>query len=220
MKPKRMRIIKLWIALAQAAVAAAACDSTKSADELTLGQSITILRELLVLAERSWPDNIATCPLGNGASVVFDDNRRQRGDTVWITNVATVTPKGCRLSANGDTLVLEGDSGIVFDLRGWHLYEDRVDSELDMAITGAVRWSNTRGASNSCEVDLYDGGRSPARGVRRDRRRPERPSMRSRHILPLLRDRFHPGGMSPRVAPVARPPAPWRLRAHPPAPGG
>ncbi|MCE2398926.1 MAG: hypothetical protein J4F34_07840 [Gemmatimonadetes bacterium] len=145
-------------ALAVAAGAAVACDSTKPEDELTLGQSITILRELLVLAERSWPDNIATCPLGNGASVVFDDNRRQRGDTVWITNVATVTPKGCRLSANGDTLVLEGDSGIVFDLRGWHLYEDRVDSEVDMAITGAVRWSNTRGASNSCQVDLTMAG--------------------------------------------------------------
>ncbi|MCE2399145.1 MAG: hypothetical protein J4F34_09000, partial [Gemmatimonadetes bacterium] len=113
-----------------------------------------ILRELWAVTERIYPDDVAPCLLGGSALVPFTRSGQQRGDTTWTTAMATVTPDGCKLSADGDTLALEGDPSIVFELEGWRVDFKKGNNEFNMAITGAVTWSRTDGTSNSCGVDL------------------------------------------------------------------
>ena len=153
-----MKLKRTLQALAVAAGAASACDSTKPKDELTMSQSLAILRELWILTERGYPGNTVPCPVGDSATVVFAENYRQRGDTTLVTSIATVTLDGCELSADGDTLVLEGDPSVVFDFEGWSIEPDdpyeEIDNEYDIEIVGAVTWSTNDGISNRCQVNL------------------------------------------------------------------
>ena len=153
-----MKTTRRWIALAMAAGTAVACTETEPEDELTLGQSITFLREMWELAEWGWElaqwgaEDPVPCPLGGIAAVDFADDYRDRGDTTWYSELALVTPAGCEVSAFGDTLVLNGDPSIAFDSEGW--FESFDNNEVDMRITGAVTWTKNHGTSNTCEVDL------------------------------------------------------------------
>ena len=144
-----------WIlALAMGAGGALACDSTKVVDPLTRGQAIGVLRELWDLTD--WVDegtNMERCPLGGGATITYKEDYRESADTVWLSGHWVIAPDRCEIKTVGDTLLLEGDSSVVFksEFRYTGFFED---GEYDLMGTGAVTWRRSDGSSGRCEVDV------------------------------------------------------------------
>ena len=132
-----------------------ACDSTTEAEEsLTLGQAITILRELLDLTE--WVDTTKTeaCPLGGEATVATSEGSSSfSADTAWASFQWVITPDSCAIQAVGDTLVLEGDPRAVvnMELRYVSLFED---AQVTITAGGAVTWRRNAGDPEACHMDL------------------------------------------------------------------
>lgn len=64
-----------------------------------------------------------------------------------------ITPDRCEIKAVGDTLLLEGDPGVVFESEFQYIGFLR-KGEYDLAGTGAVTWRRNDGGSGRCEVDV------------------------------------------------------------------
>ncbi len=130
-----------------------ACDSAEIEESLTLGQAITILRELLDLTE--WVDATKTeaCPLGGEATVAASEGSSFSADTTWASVQWIITPDGCAIQAVGDTLVLEGDPRAVvnMELRYVSLFED---AQVTITAGGAVTWRRNAGDPEACHMDL------------------------------------------------------------------
>ncbi len=133
-----------------------ACDSTTEAEEsLTLGQAITILRELLDLTE--WVDTTKTeaCPLGGEATVATSEGSSSfSADTAWASFQWVITPDGCAIQAVGDTLVLEGDPRAVVDMELRYVIGFLEEAQVTITAGGAVTWRRNAGDPEACHMDL------------------------------------------------------------------
>ena len=118
------------------------CSSTRPEQDLSKARAIILLRELGDLGV--WfPDGShgMPCPIAGGAT-----------DTLLLASHMTITPDSCELSAVGDTLVLEGDPDVVFELETWQYLDD---IGLDMTALGTVAWRrNGDGEALTCKIDM------------------------------------------------------------------
>ena len=146
-----MRTFGHWIIIA--AAVPAGCDSTKPEHDLTPGQAITLLREMMDLGVwYSDGSEVLPCPLGGEASVTVETGEEERGDTVLYDAHMVMVPSGCRISAVGDMLTLNGDPNIVFESRARHIGLFG-GIEFEFTAAGAVTWEKD-GDSRDCRIEM------------------------------------------------------------------
>ena len=163
-----MRTLGHWVIIAAAMLAG--CDSTKPEQGLTQAQAITLLREMIELGVwYSDGNEILPCPLGGEASVTVQTEQEQRGDTAVYDAHMVMVPSGCRISAIGDTLTVNGDPNIVFESRARHIGLFG-GIEFEFTATGAVTWERD-GDTGDCKIEmvLEDADVDPNEGAVRGR---------------------------------------------------
>lgn len=148
----RRQITALRIIIAVAVLAG--CDSTKPEHDLTPGQAITLLREMMDLGVWWFSDGteILPCPLGGEASVTVEPNRSNKGTRQRYDAHTVFVPSGCLISAIGDTPTVNGDPNIVFDWRSRYIgFFQNIEFKLTAA--GAVTWERG-GDTGSCRIEM------------------------------------------------------------------